>query len=86
MVFLIARPAGVTAGPPVAVKRVNVTSFPVTVDLTQSDSMMGQPLPPKMRLEARLDSDGDAMTKNPSDPSAVIDAVSTGSAVKLGLQ
>ncbi|HVS30909.1 MAG TPA: tetratricopeptide repeat protein [Thermoanaerobaculia bacterium] len=86
VVFLIARPVGVVAGPPVAVKRVIVTSFPVTVDLTQGDSMMGQPLPAKMRLEARLDSDGDAMTKSPSDPTAVVDAVSAGSAIRLTLK
>jgi tetratricopeptide (TPR) repeat protein len=86
VVYVIARAVGVTAGPPIAVKRVNVTSFPVTVDLTQADSMMGQQLPAKIRLEARLDSDGDAMTKNPGDPTAVVDAVSTGSAIKLGLQ
>ena len=32
--------------------------------------MMGQPLPASFRLEARLDSDGDPLTKPPSDPSA----------------
>ena len=49
--------------------------------------MMGQPLPATVRIEARLDSDGDAMTKNPSDPHAVQDGVATnGTKISLALQ
>jgi hypothetical protein len=49
--------------------------------------MMGQPLPATVRIEARLDSDGDAMTKNPSDPHAVQDGVATnGTKVSLVLK
>ncbi|HYK03629.1 MAG TPA: tetratricopeptide repeat protein [Thermoanaerobaculia bacterium] len=84
VLFVIARnPAG---GPPVAAKRVMVSSFPMTVELSAADSMMGQPLPPKFRLEARLDSDGDAMTRVPTDPSAMQEGVSVGSAVTLALK
>ena len=85
VVYIIARNPGETAGPPLAVKRINVTSFPVTVDFSSADSMMGQPLPAKVHLEARLDSDGDAATKSPTDPTATADA-STGATLALTLK
>jgi cytochrome c-type biogenesis protein CcmH len=84
ILFVLARnPLG---GPPVAVKRVQVASFPVTLQLGSADSMMGQPLPDKFRLEARLDSDGDAATRPPSDPSAMQEGVIPGTAVRLALK
>jgi Flp pilus assembly protein TadD len=83
IIYVIARPAGVSAGPPAAVKRMPLSSFPVTFDMSSADSMMGQPLPPKMHIEARIDSDGDAMTKDPKDPTASADNVATGSATTL---
>jgi tetratricopeptide (TPR) repeat protein len=73
-------------GPPVAVKRLMVSSFPTTFTLGQADSMMGQPLPDKFRLEARLDSDGDAATKAPTDPTAMQNDVMVGANVKLALK
>jgi len=84
VLFVIARGAGETAGPPAAVKRIMAPTFPLEIDLTAADSMMGQPLPATIRIEARLDSDGDAMTKNPSDPHAVQDGVTTNGG-KVGL-
>jgi tetratricopeptide (TPR) repeat protein len=87
VLFVIARAAGQTAGPPAAVKRIASPTFPLIIDLSTADSMMGQPLPATVRIEARLDSDGDAMTKNPSDPHAVQDGVATnGTKVSLALQ
>jgi cytochrome c-type biogenesis protein CcmH len=86
IIYVIARPAGVAGGPPVAVKRIAATSLPVTFDFSSADSMMGQPLPASMRIEARLDADGDAATRNPSDPSASQDGVQTGSTLKLALK
>ncbi len=86
VIWVIARPAGAAAGPPSAVKRVPVGTFPITVDLTAGDSMMGQPLPAKMRIEVRIDSDGDPMTKDPKDPSAAVDSVAVGSSVSLTLK
>jgi tetratricopeptide (TPR) repeat protein len=84
VIFVIARnPAG---GPPVAVKRIAAGAFPVTVELSSADSMMGQPLPDRFRLEARLDSDGDAMTKTPNDPTAMQNDVAPGSTVRLALK
>jgi tetratricopeptide (TPR) repeat protein len=85
-IFVFARAAGVTAGPPAAVKRLPVSTFPITVDLSASDSMMGQPLPQKMRIEARIDSDGDPMTRDPKDPTAVLDGVVAGQSVSLTLK
>lgn len=84
IVFVIARNA--SGGPPVAVKRVVASSFPLDIQLTAADSMMGQPLPPSFRLEARLDSDGDPMTRPTTDPAAAQNDVSVGSAVRLSLQ
>jgi hypothetical protein len=84
VLFVIARGAGETAGPPAAVKRIMAPTFPLEIDLTTADSMMGQPLPASIRIEARLDSDGDAMTKNPSDPHAIQDGVATNGG-KVGL-
>jgi tetratricopeptide (TPR) repeat protein len=83
VIFVTARAAGVKAGPPAAAKRMPVTSFPLTFDLSAADSMMGQPLPPKVYLEARIDSDGDPLTKNPSDPVASADNVAVGASVQL---
>jgi tetratricopeptide (TPR) repeat protein len=84
VLFVIARnPAG---GPPAAVKRIPVTSFPITVDISQADSMLGQPLPDLFRLEARLDSDGDPLTKPATDPSAALDNVAPGAVVTLALK
>ncbi|MEA2238941.1 MAG: cytochrome c-type biosis protein CcmH [Thermoanaerobaculia bacterium] len=84
VLYVIARAAGQTAGPPAAVKRIMAPAFPLEIDLSTADSMMGQPLPANVRLEARLDSDGDAMTKNPSDPHAMQDGVATNGG-KVGL-
>ncbi|HEY2323299.1 MAG TPA: tetratricopeptide repeat protein [Thermoanaerobaculia bacterium] len=86
VLYVIARSPGVTSGPPIAVKRLNVTSFPVTIDISSADSMMGQQLPKKIHLEARLDSDGDAATKSPTDPTAAADGVSTGATLSLTLK
>jgi cytochrome c-type biogenesis protein CcmH len=84
VLFVMARnPAG---GPPVAAKRLQVLQFPVTFSFGAADSMMGQPLPPKFRLEARLDADGDAATKLPTDPTAMQADVSAGASVKLALK
>ncbi len=85
-VFVIARAQGVTAGPPVAVKRLSAALLPTMVDLSSADSMLGQPLPPKVRIEARVDSDGNPLTRDPADPSAVLDGVPIGATVKMKLQ
>lgn len=84
IIFVLAR--GPQGGPPVAVKRLLATQFPMTLDFGSADSMMGQPLPDRFRLEARLDSDGDAATKPPTDPAAALDNVAPGAVVTLALK
>jgi cytochrome c-type biogenesis protein CcmH/NrfG len=85
-IFITARNVGVASGPPVAVKRLPIGSFPMTVDITSADSMMGQQLPPRVRIEARVDSDGDPLTRSPGDLSAAQDGVSLGGTVSLSLR
>ncbi len=86
VVFVFARPEGQAGGPPVAVKKLMVSSFPITVDLSSSDSMMGDPLPSKIHIEARLASSGAADATNSTDPRAVLDGVATKSSVKMTLK
>jgi tetratricopeptide (TPR) repeat protein len=85
-VYVTARAEGVMAGPPIAVKRLSAVLLPTTIDLTSADSMLGQPLPPKVRIEARVDSDGNPLTRDPTDPSAVMDGVALGSSIRLVLR
>jgi hypothetical protein len=81
LIFVIARSGndGGKKGHPVFAKRLDVTSFPVSFSLSAQDSMMGQAPPAKVSLEARIDLDGDAMTREPNAPSAKIDSVAIGS-------
>ena len=66
--FIMARIEGMTAGPPVLVKRVSDVTLPYAFKLEQGDLMMQAPtLPERLSLQARLDQDGDAMSKVPGD-------------------
>lgn len=66
--FIMARIEGMTAGPPVLVKRVSDVTLPYSFTLAQGDLMMqAATLPERLSLQARLDQDGDAMTKVPGD-------------------
>lgn len=77
--FVMARPAGMTAGPPVAALRLPATGFPVRFRLDSSHAMMGGSLPDTVTLSARLDADGHAATKQAEDLVG-----SAAHAVKLG--
>jgi len=79
IVFVTVRESGSTGGPPVAVKRLPASSFPLRFAIGPGDSMMGQPLPKRSRLEARVDSDGDPLTRAAGDPAARLDEVPAGS-------
>jgi cytochrome c-type biogenesis protein CcmH len=80
--FIIARPAGAAAGPPLAVKKIDKPIFPLSYSLGQENVMMqGAPFAGKVTITARLDKDGNAMTreagnligeyrKNPADVGA----------------
>jgi len=78
VVFVTVREAGFGAGPPFAAKRLSATSFPLSFEITDADSMRGDPLPKELLLEARADPDGDPMTRSPQDPAARLDDVKTG--------
>ncbi len=70
VIFLSARGAqgGAPAGPPLAVKRLTVGSWPQPFELSAADAMMpGLTLRGQVVLAARIDQDEDAMTKQPGD-------------------
>jgi len=76
-VFVIARDkAG--KGHPILAKRLDITSFPAKFTLGSGDSMMGGTPPDTVSIEARIDLDRDAMTKEPNAPAAKIDSVAIG--------
>lgn len=83
VVYVIAR--GAEAGHPVAVRRIDAPGFPLSLELSANDAMMGQPLPQHMRIEARLDADGDAGTTGATDARAAVDGVTEGASVELTL-
>ncbi len=86
LLFVIARAEGVTSGPPIAVKRLPLGAFPMQVDISSADSMTGAQLPARVRIEARIDDDGDPLTKSPNDMTAFQDGVSVGQSVTLTLK
>lgn len=77
-VFIIAR-SGPGKGKPVLARRIDAQSFPLTFALTGADSMMAGDKPQQVSLEARIDLDGDAMTREPGSPTARLTSVALGS-------
>lgn len=71
VLFVIARPQGARGGPPLAVLRIPNPSFPLDFTIGPEDVMI-----PSMRfagaisLSARLDADGNAMTRGAGDISS----------------
>jgi tetratricopeptide (TPR) repeat protein len=65
VLFVFLRPEG--GGPPVAATRVSSPTFPTGIVLDSSHSMMGAELPARGILVARLDSDGNVTTSDPTD-------------------
>ena len=71
VLFVIARQEGVTRGPPLAVLRIGDPEFPYAFSIGPDNVMI-----PSMRFEgqislsARLDADGNAMTRSPEDISS----------------
>ncbi|MEM6532047.1 MAG: hypothetical protein AAF654_05455 [Myxococcota bacterium] len=67
-------------GPPVLVKRFRPATLPLEFSLTGQDQMMqGMPVPETLQLSARLDQDGDAISKTPGDLVGVLATVARGS-------
>jgi len=69
ILYVVVRNAGLpAAGPPLAVKRLADVQFPVEFDVGPEDVMMqGMPFVGPFTISARLDQDGNAMTKAPGD-------------------
>lgn len=66
VLFLIARRGG--AGPPLAVQRIGAPRFPLRFAIGPADRMIPSiPFEGPLQLSARLDGDGDAMSRNPGD-------------------
>ncbi len=71
VLFVIARPEGVSGGPPLAVLRIPNPDFPLEFSIGPENVMI-----PSMQfrgaisLSARLDADGNAMTRTPGDISS----------------
>lgn len=84
VVFVYARPENVSAGPPVAALRLQVSSFPAAFSLGPEHAMMGGALPRKIRIDVRIDPDGNASTREPDAPHAFVDGVETGT-TNLGI-
>jgi len=65
--FVIARRAETGGGPPVAVQKITDPDLPFTFSLGDEHMFMGGQWPQEVWIEARLDQDGDAMTKSEED-------------------
>jgi cytochrome c-type biogenesis protein CcmH len=66
--FIIARAAGAAVGPPLAVKKIDKPTFPLAYSLSQENVMMqGTPFTGKITVIARLDKDGNPVTRGPGD-------------------
>lgn len=66
ILFLIARTG--PSGPPTAVQRIPDPSFPFDFEIGPGDRMIkALPFQGPFRLTARIDADGNAMTRNPGD-------------------
>ena len=78
LLYVVVREAGFDSGAPIAVKRVPAANFPITVTISEMDSMAGESLPGLVRIDARIDSDGDPLSKDPLDPAASEDNVRPG--------
>lgn len=66
--FIIARPAGGGGGPPLAVKKIDRPSFPLSYSLgTENVMMQGMPFTGKINVTVRLDQDGNPGTRGPGD-------------------
>jgi hypothetical protein len=69
VLFVIARSQA--GGPPLAVKRMAPGPFPLEFEIGPRDAMMaGRPFEGAMLLSARIDADGDPLTRAPGDLAA----------------
>ena len=78
ILFVTVREAGSRLGAPLAALRLQTGTFPMRFSIGQEHSMQGRPFPESARIEARIDSDGDPLTKTASDLTASADEVKPG--------
>jgi hypothetical protein len=80
VLFVIARPEGTRGGPPLAVLRIDSPNFPVSFRIGPDDVMIpSMQFAGPISLTARLDADGNAMTRGAGDISgAVSEALTPG--------
>lgn len=78
VIYVILRPAGVEAGSALAVARLQTGSFPAQFTVGDLQSMGGQPLPDRVRVEARIDGDGNPMSRSADDPFGYAENVAIG--------
>ncbi|MBI2881260.1 MAG: hypothetical protein HYY21_06710 [Candidatus Tectomicrobia bacterium] len=65
--FIVVRPAATASGPPLAVRRVNNTGFPLRYEVTEENVMIaGMPFEGEVSVTVRLDQDG-AVGVQPGD-------------------
>jgi hypothetical protein len=68
VLFIIARSGQANGGPPLAVKKIEHPAFPVTYSLGSDNVMMqGRAFSGKVIMTARLDKDGNPITRQPGD-------------------
>lgn len=80
VLFVFVRAADAGGGPPLAVQRHSPSGFPTSFSIGPQDAMMGPaPFPERVVVEARLDSDGDPLSRAPGDLSARSGPVAPGS-------
>ena len=87
VLFVIARKAGAIGGPPLAVVRTPGPAFPVEFEIGQANVMVpGLVFEGRLDLTARLDMDGNAMTRIAGDfQGALADPVEPGAEVEIVL-
>lgn len=91
VLFVIARRQGQAGGPPMAVLRIPDPSFPVEFEIGPGDVMIpSMPFAGPVSLTARLDADGNAMTRGESDlasgEATALEPGATGVQLVLGRQ
>lgn len=77
VVFVMVRAMG-ESGPPVAVARLTAGAWPMPFTVSSMNSMMGDALPDRMRIDVRVDLDGDVMTRDQGAPAGFAEDVASG--------
>lgn len=68
VLFVVVRPAAASGGPPLAALRLPAEGFPQAFAIGPADAMIpGTVFPERVIVEARLDQDGDPLTRGADD-------------------